>query len=269
MDRSDISSVSGTTTPPPDAHESPVADVVWSYGGYRLEGTNFATALVHLYRGEITRANAWRNRLDVTTNWAVVATGAAISFAFAQPATHHSVIILITVLVTLFLFIEARRYRYYELWSYRIRLIETDFYGAMLVPPFKPRADWSKNLAQSLIDPQFPITMWEAFGRRLRRNYMWIYLVLGLAWIAKIVLFPEGITSLSDFFERSAMGALKGWIVILLQIAFYVILLCIGVLTAQLQKSSGEVLHRKRRDIRDLTSEIASSDKPSEGDVKT
>src|SRR4051812_38585299 len=95
-------------------------DHVWTYEGYRLESNTFATALAHLYRGELTRANAWRSRLDVTTNWAVVSTGAAISFAFAQPDSHASVILLITMLVTLFLFIEARRYRYYELWSYRI-----------------------------------------------------------------------------------------------------------------------------------------------------
>ncbi|MBZ0309265.1 MAG: DUF2270 domain-containing protein, partial [Anaerolineae bacterium] len=116
-------------------------DYIWTYRGYHLEAGNFVTALIHLYRGEVARSTAWRNRLDNTTNWAVVATTAAISFAFAQPNTHHSVIILITIMVTLFLLIEARRYRYYELWSYRIRLIETDFYAAMLVPPFRPRED--------------------------------------------------------------------------------------------------------------------------------
>src|SRR5436189_2599486 len=123
----------------------------WAYGGYSLEASSFVTALVHLYRGEITRANAWRNRLDVTTNWAVISTGAAISFAFGQPTTHHSVIILIMVLVTLFLFIEARRYRYYELWSYRIRLIETNLFAAMLRQSPRPNTEWDKQLSNSLL----------------------------------------------------------------------------------------------------------------------
>jgi len=144
--------------------------------------------------------------------------GAALSFAFAQPSTHHGVIILLNALITLFLFLEARRYRYFELWSYRVRLLETDFYAAMLMPPFKPRPDWSKNLAQSLMNPQFPITMWEAVGRRLRRTYIWIYLILGIAWLAKLLLYPEGLHTVEQLFERAAMGALKGWMVILLQI---------------------------------------------------
>jgi uncharacterized membrane protein len=267
MNRSDVSSGADAGRPA-GSPQGPVADMVWSYRGYQLEGSNFATALVHLYRGEITRANAWRTRLDVTTNWAIVTTVAAISFAFAQPDTHHSVIILITVLVTLFLFIEARRYRYFELWSYRIRLIETDFFAAMLVPPFRPRADWSQNLAQSLMNPQFPISIWEAFGRRLRRNYMWIYLVLGLAWISKLLLFPEGISTIDELFQRTAMGALKGWVVILIQLLFYGWLIAIGIFTYGMQKSSGEVLRQQRRAIYDLTSNIVTAEQPTDDEIQ-
>jgi uncharacterized membrane protein len=36
-------------------------------------------ALAHLYRGELYRSTVWRTRLDATTNWAVVATGIALS----------------------------------------------------------------------------------------------------------------------------------------------------------------------------------------------
>jgi len=221
----------------------PLPNDVWTYRGYHLEASNFATALIHLYRAEITRANSWRSRLDVTTNWAVVSTGAALSFAFAQRDTHHSVIILITILITLFLFIEARRYRYYELWSYRIRLLETDFYAAMLVPPFQPRPDWSTNLAESLMRPRFPISMWEAFGRRLRHNYVWIYLILGLAWIGKLLL-PGLPGSWAEFVDRASMGAIDGWIVILFELAFNGILIAIGVFTHRLQEATGEVLPR-------------------------
>ncbi|HSM70315.1 MAG TPA: DUF2270 domain-containing protein, partial [Anaerolineales bacterium] len=87
---------------------------VWTYRGYKLKASEFVTSMVHFFRAEVSRANVWRQRLDTTTNWAVVSTGATLSIAFSQPTIHHSIIILNTLLVTWFLFIEARRYRYYE-----------------------------------------------------------------------------------------------------------------------------------------------------------
>src|SRR5262245_15076470 len=116
---------------PPHAKAEQAGEAVWTFRGYQMRPAEFNTAMVHFYRGEVQRSNAWRQRLDTTTNWAVVATGAAISFALSNPMNHYGVIILNTLLVTLFLWIEARRYRYYELWAYRVRLMETDFFGSM------------------------------------------------------------------------------------------------------------------------------------------
>ena len=165
------------TPEPPPAPSEPV----WRFRGYQLRPAEFTTAMVHLYEGELQRATAWRGRLDNTTNWAVVFTGTALLFTLADPAHNFAVIILDTLLVTLFLSIEARRYRYYELWSHRVRLMETDFFAAMLVPPFGPNPEWAEKLAASLLHPEFPISNWEAFGRRFRRNYVWIFVILGLA----------------------------------------------------------------------------------------
>jgi Predicted integral membrane protein (DUF2270) len=47
-----------------------------TYRGYRLKGGEFTTAMVHLCRGEVSRANVWRQRLDSTTNWAVLSSWA-------------------------------------------------------------------------------------------------------------------------------------------------------------------------------------------------
>ncbi len=148
---------------------------VWTFRGYRLKASEFNTAMVHFFRSQVQRADVWRQRLDVTTNWAVITTGATIPFAFSRGLGSHSVILLTTLLVTLFLYIEARRYRFYEVWSARVRLMETDFFAAMLVPPFQPAADWAETLADNLLHPHFTISSWEALGRRYRRNYMWIY----------------------------------------------------------------------------------------------
>jgi len=229
-----------TPLPPKPDLEEPV----WTYRGYRLKTSEFVTAMVHLFRSEIQRANVWRQRLDTTTNWAVVTTGAAVSIAFSQPEIHHGIIILNTLLVTWFLFIEARRYRYYELWSYRVRLMETDFFAAMLVPPFHPSADWAESLAENLLSPSFPISMWEAFGRRLRRNYLWIFLILGLAWIAKTWLFPEPPADLAEFITRGAVGSVSGQIMIGLGLIYYGILAVLAIATLGMTRASGEVLPR-------------------------
>lgn len=212
--------------------------------GAQLRPTDFNTAMVHLYRAEITRANSWRSRLDVTTNWALISTGAAVSVAFSQQATHHSIIILNTLLITLFLFIEARRYRYYELWSYRVRLMETDYYAAMLVAPFSPDPEWAGKLAESLLYPQFPISIWEALGRRLRRNYLWVYLALLAAWVAKLLLYPESVASLELLVTRARMGIAPGWLVMALVLTFYAALVIIAIATRGLRQAAGEVFPR-------------------------
>jgi uncharacterized membrane protein len=226
---------------------------VWTFRGYRLRPSEFSTAMIHFYRAEVTRANSWRARLDVTSNWALVSTGAAISFAFSQQYTHHSIILLNTLLITLFLFIEARRYRYYELWSYRVRLMETDFFAAMLVPPFKPDPEWATKLTETLINPRFSISAWEAIGRRLRRNYLWIYLILGFAWIAKLVLFPAAVESWAQFVSRARLGVVPGQVTLVAALLVYGTLAVVALATRGLRQSSGEVLPRYGTTARKLT----------------
>jgi uncharacterized membrane protein len=217
-------------------------DAIWSFRGYDLRPGDFNTAMVHLYRGEVQRSVTWRGRLDTTTNWAVITTGAAISFALSDPAHHYGVIVLNTLLVALFLWIEARRYRYYELWSYRVRLLETDFFAAMLVPPFTPRPDWAESLAESLKQPDFPITMWEAFGRRYRRNYIWLFFVLGLAWAIKGLVHPAPVESWAEFVARSTLGPIPGAVMVAAGVVYNGALVVIGIATAGLARATGEVL---------------------------
>jgi len=220
----------------------PLKEPVWKFRGYELRPSEFTTAMVHYYRGEIQRSNVWRNRLDATTNWAVISTGAALSFALSSPTNHFGVIILTTLLVTLFLWIEARRYRYYELWSLRTRLVETDFFAAMLVPPFSPHAEWAESLADSLLTPEFPISMLEAIGRRLRRNYMFIYLILGLAWMMKIYLHPFPAATWEEFISRAALGSISGQSVFMAGIIFTGFMALLALFTIRLNQTSGEVL---------------------------
>lgn len=220
------------------------SEPVWTFRGYRLRASEFTTAMVHFFRAEIQRANVWRQRLDTTTNWAVVTTGASISLAFTQEFSTHYVIAINAILVTMFLFIEARRYRYYELWSSRVRLMETDFFAAMLVPPFHPSSDWAEALAENLLHPQFPISIWEALGRRLRRNFFWIYIVLIAAWLSQLYLKPVPAGSLSEFVERAAVGPIPGMWVLAAVLVFIAAIVVLGVATIGLREATGEVLPR-------------------------
>ena len=228
----------------PEPTPNPSPEPVWTYRGYQLKSSEFTTAMVHFFRAEIQRANVWRQRLDTTTNWAVVTTGAALSFAFTQAQGSHIVILLNVLLVTTFLIMEARRYRYYELWASRVRLMETDFYAAMLVPPFRPSPDWAESLAENLLTPHFPISSWEAIGRRLRRNYLWIYSIVGLAWIANLWLMPIPVDDLPHFIERAAIGGLSGELVLGLVGLYFIALGTFALLTLNLRQASGEVLPR-------------------------
>jgi uncharacterized membrane protein len=228
----------------PEPTPGPSPEPVWTYRGYQLKSSEFTTAMVHFFRAEVQRANVWRQRLDTTTNWAVITTGAAISFAFTQEQGSHIVILLNILLVTIFLIMEARRYRYYELWASRVRLMETDFYAAMLVPPFHPSPDWAESLAESLLTPHFPISLWEALGRRLRRNYLWIYAIVGLSWLANLWLMPTPVDDLSHFIERASIGGLPGPLVIGLVALYFSVIGVVSILTLSLRQASGEVLPR-------------------------
>src|SRR5512138_669157 len=90
------------------------------------------TALVHYYRAEVTRSLAWRERLDRTTNWAVGATAALLGFGFSHPEINHSLFLFAFAIVYTLLFVEARRYRYYDAYEYRVRLLHQYFiYGVL------------------------------------------------------------------------------------------------------------------------------------------
>ena len=209
-----------------------------------MKMSEFNTAMVHFYRGEISRSNVWRARLDNTTNWAVVTTAAVLTFAFGSNTNSHVVILISMLLLWLFLVIEARRYRYYELWTLRVRLMETDFFAAQLGPPFAPHQEWATRLVSSLLNPEFPISFQEALGRRLRRNYIWLFLILGLAWVLKLMLHPSPAYSLRSFYEHAGIGFAAGEHIVLAVAAIFGLLILIALLTSGLRASAGEVLPR-------------------------
>lgn len=209
------------------------------------------TAVIHFYRGEMDRMNTWRRRLDVTTNWAIITTAAFISFGFGSPRITHFVFVLATIFVLIFLFIEARRYKYYDLWRWRVALVDENFFGPMFSGYRPVMEDWREHLGSDLQHSRFKITFGEAFGRRLRRNYSWIFLVLGGCWLTKISIHPKPISNILEIVDRAAIYEIvPGLPVIITGVLFNLGLVAIALLTLRERKEEVKIYPSKRSKIK-------------------
>ena len=179
-------------------------------------------ALAHLYRGEVYRSTVWRTRLDSSTNWAVVTTGIALSATFSSSEASPLPMVLVGLLVSVFLLFEARRYRYFNVWRARARLLETDFYAPMITGNgVRVDSGWTNLLAQDYIDPRYHISFARAIGRRLRRTYAWIFVIQAIAYYGKLAIHPEPLTTLAELWERAAIGPIPGGLVIAAGVLFH------------------------------------------------
>lgn len=190
----------------------------------------------------------WRDRIDHTTNWAITVVAAMLSISLSSPTAHHGVLLFGIVIVTLLLWIEARRYRFFDVYRARVRVIERHWFAEMLDP--RPDSDpaWLRVLGADLRRPQFILSQRSAMSRRLRRNYIWIYLILLLAWLLKVssVKLQEGssadlwLPSFGQLVSNAALGPLPGWAVWIGLAAFYAWLL---VILATHSTDTGELAH--------------------------
>src|SRR5712692_4493039 len=235
-----VSSSSLHETVAPDRQPSQSPDMA-----RKLSPSEFGTAMAHFYRGEVQRSNAWRTRLDTTTYWAVFTSAATLSFAFSSSSNPHFLIPINSILVAIFLVMEARRYRYYEIWASRVRVIETGYFAQMLAPDGVARdQEWASHLASDLLTPHFTISEKEAIGRRLRRNYIWIFMLLALSWNLKVYLYPAPAANFDEFLQRATVGLVPGWIVFIVGFVFNATLIIFAVSTIRLPEATGEVLQR-------------------------
>jgi uncharacterized membrane protein len=172
-------------------------------------------AVAHLYRGEVYRSTIWRTRLDTTTNWAVVTLGVALSISFAAPEASPLPLVLVGVLIILFLMLEARRYRYFNVWRARCRWLETHFYAPLLYDgDLHMEENWQKVLAEDYMYPRYHVSMLTAIGRRIRRNYLWILLIQSMAFAGKIAVHPKPAESLAQAIDRAKVGPISGEVLI-------------------------------------------------------
>jgi uncharacterized membrane protein len=206
----------------------------------------FITLLAHFHRAEIARMAGWRDRIDRTTNWAITVVAAMLSVSLSTPTAHHGVLLFAMVLVLLLLVIEARRYRFFDVYRNRVRRLERNYFAQIFAPEAGTTDEWVRVLGDDLRRPLFLVGHWQAIARRLRRNYCWMFLILLLAWLVRTTTtnLPANATetrlvaSAGEWVRNAAIGPVPGWAVMIGVAAFYGWILYISLRT---QKSEGEL----------------------------
>ncbi|MFT6143048.1 MAG: putative membrane protein [Myxococcota bacterium] len=167
------------------------------------------TPIIHLYRGELGRLTIYRVRLDTTTNWALGASVAVITFTLGTPNAPAEVLLLPYVLAIVFAYIEGRRYLDMEASRVRVCALESGFFAPLLRnEPIKE--DFLAEMAARLVDLGPEMTLRQAVANRVRRNYIWIVLTLYAAWWLKLWLGVDGAIA------QAGHGAVPGWWVLVL-----------------------------------------------------
>lgn len=193
-----------------------------------LSSGEFVTTISHYHRAEIARMAGWRDRLDRTTNWAITVVAAMLSLSLSTASAHHGVLVFAMLLILLLLWIEARRYRFFDVYRSRVRQIERHYFAQLFSPQEEQAANWLQILGESLRTPKFLISHRIAFARRLRRNYIYLYLILLIAWVLKIstpsLQHEAGrglVHSAAEAVRNAALGPIPGWFVVLVVAVFY------------------------------------------------
>jgi uncharacterized membrane protein len=191
------------------------------YESTPLSRPEYISAIVHLYRGELDRATTWRLRLDATTNWAIITTAGVLSYSFGAETHSHLGPLLGLALVSVFWMIEARRYRYADIWYARVRKIEENFYGPILRrDPVSPKREWGQLVAEDLFRPRFRVSRAYALRKRLIRNYWPIFTVLLGAWAMKLVAHPVPAHGWVEVRQRLGVGFLPWWLPLVCVLSF-------------------------------------------------
>lgn len=183
------------------------------------------SSLAHLYRGEIHRMKFWRERLDRTSNWAITLMAAVLTWAFSSRSNPHYIVLLAIVSVSIFLLIEARRYRAYDIWRSRVRMLQQNVWSHAL-DPSTGLADqaWREKLSRDYRTPKMKVSLEEALSHRLRRVYAPLFLVLLAAWSFHLTAYAGD----STMPESAAIGWIPGTLVVGGVAAFYVCLFAVA-----------------------------------------
>ncbi|WP_226010607.1 DUF2270 domain-containing protein [Halomicrobium salinisoli] len=185
---------------------------------FAAEGSEMSSILGDAYRGELDRETTWRSRLDQTTTWGVTVVAAILTWAFSSGDNPHYIILIGMVSVSLFLFIEARRYRDYDVYRSRVRLFQQNLLADALDPSEGlEHEDWRSKLSQDYRTPTLKVSIWEAVANRLRRIYLPLLAVLLVAWLFRITAFAPN----EDPLVTAAIAGIPGTFVAVLVALYY------------------------------------------------
>ena len=220
-----------------------------SFSTGQLSRGETITTLVHYYRAEVTRSLAWRERLDRTTNWAVGAAAAFLGFAFSHPEIHHIIFLFSLAILYTLLFVETRRYRFFDAYEYRVRMLHQNFIHGVLTGRLSldEKSLWMIELAKDLRYPQYKIDFRYALGHRFRSSYIYLFSILLTGWLLKIDLHPRPAHSLRQYLDQASVAGFSGWITLLFILVFIihaVVLVYIGSRPA----GGGDLFHTDSRD---------------------
>src|SRR5213080_1921503 len=195
----------------------------------------YVNAMSHFYRVEMGRIMVWRQRLDMTTNWAI------ITIAFSTRQVPHIIFFFNLAIVWVLLWIEARRYRFYDAFRARVRMLEAHFLVPMVMENRELlQGEWKKLVCEDLILPCFKISKLEAVGRRLKRNYMFIFILILMAWLTKIFLHASApINDFVSFYHALRIGHIPSWLVALIFTGTFISVIAITIYVSK--RSSGEI----------------------------
>jgi len=173
------------------------------------ESTGLGSVAAHLYRGEMERAVSWRGRLDSTTNWAVTIIAGILAYAFSSESVAHSIILVAMLIGVVFLLIEARRFRLYDVWRSRVRALQENLFANALDPSQGiEQRDWRELLSDDYRDPDVKMSMRIALAHRLRRVYLPLLVGLFLVWLVRLSGADEPLV------EAASVSGIPGWAVI-------------------------------------------------------
>jgi uncharacterized membrane protein len=171
-----------------------------------------------------------------------------LSVSLSTPTAHHGVLLFAMLLIALLLLIEARRYRFFDVYRARVRLMERHYFSRIFSGDGQlAEQGWQLALAQSLRKPTFRITQLQAAARRLRRNYAWMFLILLFAWLLKIssaMLQPAGAAvdvqaPYLDVIASAQLGPVPGGMVMAAVGCFHLLLLWIGLQDPRYEANEG------------------------------
>lgn len=194
----------------------------------------------HFYRCELGRIMIWRQRLDTTTTWAITTTSSIFTVAFTLRDVPHLIFFFNLAIVAVMLWIDARRYRFYDAFRARVRMLESHFLVPMIMRNDQMiEGDWRKLVSEGLLISAFKISRFEAIGRRFKRNYGFIIIIIA-AWITKIYLHSvQKIDSPRAFYDALAIGQVPSWLVAFALFGTFISVL--GIIAYISQRSTGEI----------------------------